>query len=137
MQASTQKPAVLIVSTFIGYSGPLTLTKLRFQVGAGASGVILALTLAKNGVPIRIIEKDLSFHVGQRGPAIQPRSLEVFNFLGVLSDVTNNSMEFPLRRAYKMPEGTEPAATFHLTGPPQEATPAIPFVCVTLVILAA
>ena len=44
------------------------------QAGSGPSGLVLALTLAQNGVPVRIIEKDIQFHNGTRGPAVQVRS---------------------------------------------------------------
>ncbi|GJE86853.1 ubiquinone biosynthesis hydroxylase [Phanerochaete sordida] len=56
-------------------------------VGAGPSGLVLALTLLKNGVPVRLIEKDAQFHRGERGPGIMPRTLEIEHFLGVGDDV--------------------------------------------------
>ncbi|EKM55697.1 uncharacterized protein PHACADRAFT_93624, partial [Phanerochaete carnosa HHB-10118-sp] len=39
-------------------------------VGAGPSGLVLALSLLKNGVSVRIIEKDAEHHRGERGPGI-------------------------------------------------------------------
>ncbi|TFY59517.1 hypothetical protein EVG20_g7763 [Dentipellis fragilis] len=56
-------------------------------VGAGPTGLAAALTLAKNGVPVRIIEKLPQHPLGQRGAGIMPRTLEVYYFLGVLEDV--------------------------------------------------
>lgn len=41
------------------------------QAGAGPAGLAVALTLLKNNVPMRIIEKDAQFHNGTRGPAVQ------------------------------------------------------------------
>lgn len=41
------------------------------QVGAGPSGLVLALTLVKNGVTVRVIEKNATFHNTQRGAGIQ------------------------------------------------------------------
>ena len=41
------------------------------QVGSGPAGLIAALTLVKNGVPVRIIEKDAQHHIGSRGPGLQ------------------------------------------------------------------
>lgn len=41
------------------------------EVGAGPSGLILALTLLMSGINVRIIDKDPEFHVGQRGVGIQ------------------------------------------------------------------
>ncbi|KAH9917071.1 FAD/NAD-P-binding domain-containing protein [Fomitopsis serialis] len=56
-------------------------------VGAGPTGLVLALSLLKNGVPIRIIEKSSVPHGGARGTAIQPRTLELLAFLGAVNDV--------------------------------------------------
>ncbi|KAH9830219.1 FAD binding domain-containing protein [Rhodofomes roseus] len=56
-------------------------------VGAGPAGLIAAIALLKNHIPIRIIEKRPIPHGGVRGTAIQPRTLELFAFLGVLDDV--------------------------------------------------
>ncbi|KAI0691495.1 monooxygenase [Cytidiella melzeri] len=96
-------------------------------VGAGPSGLVLALTLARNNIPVRIIEKDTSFHIGQRGPGLQPRSLELMHFLGVLPDILKRALPVPMRCAYKMPEGVEPIAKFHFGGAPSDPTPDIPF----------
>ena len=43
------------------------------QVGAGPSGLLLALSLLKNGVPVRIIEKEEDNNVGDRGAGIMVR----------------------------------------------------------------
>ncbi|KAI5121033.1 hypothetical protein M0805_008609 [Coniferiporia weirii] len=58
-------------------------------VGAGPAGLILALALLKNGVSVRIIEKDSQIHTGERGSGIMPRILEIEHFLGVADDVRN------------------------------------------------
>ncbi|GJE86852.1 ubiquinone biosynthesis hydroxylase [Phanerochaete sordida] len=65
-------------------------------VGAGPSGLVLALTLLKNGVPVRLIEKDAQFHRGERGPGIMPRTLEIEHFLGVGDDVKAIAKRSPL-----------------------------------------
>ncbi|KAG0700629.1 hypothetical protein DFH29DRAFT_1000969 [Suillus ampliporus] len=36
-----------------------------------------------NGIPVRIIDKDLNHHIKQLGPGIWPRSLELFNLLNI------------------------------------------------------
>lgn len=41
------------------------------QVGAGPAGLVLALSLLQNGVPVRIIDKSPEHPVGQRGSGIQ------------------------------------------------------------------
>ncbi|KAA1473587.1 hypothetical protein DENSPDRAFT_882158 [Dentipellis sp. KUC8613] len=56
-------------------------------VGSGPAGLIAALTLRKNNVPVRIIERLESFNAGVRGPGIQPRTQELLRFLGVLPDI--------------------------------------------------
>ncbi|KAG2113860.1 FAD binding domain-containing protein [Suillus discolor] len=56
---------------------------LVLVVGAGPTGLVAALTLLQNGIPVRIIDKDPNPRIGQRGPGIWPRSFELFNFLNV------------------------------------------------------
>ena len=41
------------------------------QAGAGPTGLLLALTLLKNGVQVRVVDKDPNRHPGQRGSGIQ------------------------------------------------------------------
>ena len=40
------------------------------QVGAGPSGLVLALSLRKNGIPVRIIDKEPLPRLGERGAGI-------------------------------------------------------------------
>ncbi|EKM55693.1 uncharacterized protein PHACADRAFT_256501 [Phanerochaete carnosa HHB-10118-sp] len=65
-------------------------------VGAGPSGLVLALTLLKNGVPVRIIEKDAKHHRSERGPGVMPRTLEIEHFLGVADDVKKAAARSPV-----------------------------------------
>lgn len=97
------------------------------QAGAGPSGLVLALTLAQNGVPVRIIDKDPAFHSGQRGSGIQPRTLEVYHFLGVLPDVLARGSGMLKRCIYEMPGGIKPAKIIDMS-PHAEPTPSVPFV---------
>lgn len=39
-------------------------------VGAGPAGLIAALSLAQNGIPLRIIDKSAEFQSGTRGPGL-------------------------------------------------------------------
>ncbi|KAG2125947.1 FAD binding domain-containing protein [Suillus clintonianus] len=93
-------------------------------VGAGPVGLVAALTLLQNGIPVRIIEKDHKPRMGQRGTAFWPRSLELFNFLNV-TEVNDLGKPAPPVRSYK-PGTFEP-----LEEPPMipslEPTPSIPF----------
>ncbi len=52
-------------------------------VGAGPSGLTLACELRRRGIDCRVIEKAPEFHHRSRGKGLQPRSLEVFDDLGI------------------------------------------------------
>ncbi|MEV5238990.1 FAD-dependent monooxygenase [Streptomyces cinnamoneus] len=53
-------------------------------VGAGPTGLVLAIDLARRGIPHRVVERAERGFPGSRGTGIQPRTLEVFDDLGVL-----------------------------------------------------
>ncbi|KAH7930840.1 hypothetical protein BV22DRAFT_1138378 [Leucogyrophana mollusca] len=93
--------------------------------GAGPAGLVAALTLLRNGVSVRIIDKEPHYRIGQRGPGIFPRSLELFHFLGV-PEVDEVGRPVPLLRTYK-PGSIELLKTFPMS-PYREPTPAIPIV---------
>ncbi|CCM01285.1 uncharacterized protein FIBRA_03334 [Fibroporia radiculosa] len=95
--------------------------------GSGPCGLALALTLARNGIKLRVIEKDSEFHLGQRGAGIQPRTLEVYNLLGILPDVYARGIPMKPMCFYKLPGGVEPLKTFYMT-PPEEPTPSVPHI---------
>ena len=85
---------------------------------------------------MRIIERDTAFHRGQRGSGIQPRTLEVFNYLGCLQDFMEQSTEGSKVCMYKMPDGREIAKIAEMA-PTLDPTPNVPFVsrqldCTTL-----
>ncbi|KAG2066519.1 hypothetical protein BDR04DRAFT_965893, partial [Suillus decipiens] len=92
--------------------------------GAGPAGLVAALTLLQNGIPVRIIDKDPNPRIGQRGPGIWQRSLELFNFLNV-PEVNDLGKPAPLIRTYK-PGTLEPLAEISMI-PYMEPTPTIPF----------
>ncbi|KAG0704757.1 FAD binding domain-containing protein [Suillus ampliporus] len=93
-------------------------------VGAGPVGLVAALTLLQNGIPVRIIDKDLNPHIGQRGPAIWPRTFELFNFLNV-QEVNTLGKPIPIIRACK--PGTLELLGESLFAAEMESTPAVPF----------
>jgi len=80
-------------------------------VGAGPSGLVAALTLLQNGISVRIIEKESKQRIGQRGSGIQPRSLELFGYLGVLEDIQAQGSRTPLIRKYE-PGSQKPFKTW-------------------------
>jgi len=59
-------------------------------VGAGPTGLTLACELARRGVDFRIVDKAPAYFVGSRGKGLQPRSLEVFDDLGVVEKILEN-----------------------------------------------
>jgi 2-polyprenyl-6-methoxyphenol hydroxylase-like FAD-dependent oxidoreductase len=59
-------------------------------VGAGPTGLTLACELARRGVSFRLIEAAPGPQPGSRGKGIQPRSLEVFEDLGIVDRVLAN-----------------------------------------------
>ncbi|WP_433049089.1 FAD-dependent monooxygenase [Dactylosporangium sp. CS-033363] len=56
-------------------------------VGAGPTGLTLACTLARAGVPFRIVDAAPGPQPGSRGKGLQPRTLEVFADLGIADRV--------------------------------------------------
>jgi len=52
--------------------------------GAGAAGLTLAIDLARRGVSFRLIEQNTLPFSGSRGKGIQPRTMEIFEDLGVV-----------------------------------------------------
>jgi 2-polyprenyl-6-methoxyphenol hydroxylase-like FAD-dependent oxidoreductase len=55
-------------------------------VGAGPTGLTLAIELQRRGVAHRIIERDLEPHTQSRATDIQARSLEVFDDIGIIDE---------------------------------------------------
>jgi 2-polyprenyl-6-methoxyphenol hydroxylase-like FAD-dependent oxidoreductase len=55
-------------------------------VGAGPTGLTLACELARRGAPFRLIEGMQGPAVGSRAKGMQPRTLEVFDNLGVVDE---------------------------------------------------
>ncbi|KII92612.1 hypothetical protein PLICRDRAFT_37389 [Plicaturopsis crispa FD-325 SS-3] len=95
-------------------------------VGAGPSGLVAALNLAQNGVPVRIVDKAPKYFEGERGAGIQPRTLEAYKSLGILPEILAASGPLLPMRQYALPEGTEPIKTWSLAEN-VDSTPATPF----------
>ncbi|KAF5386340.1 hypothetical protein D9757_006709 [Collybiopsis confluens] len=78
-------------------------------VGAGPTGLILALLLLQSGLTVRIVEKRAQFHDGERGAGIHPRTLELYKFLGILPEILNYSSTNPRNIKYfSSPEDGKP-----------------------------
>jgi 2-polyprenyl-6-methoxyphenol hydroxylase-like FAD-dependent oxidoreductase len=70
-------------------------------IGAGPTGLTLAVELARRGVAYRIVDRDPGDFAGSRGKGIQPRTLEVFADLGVIDQALRHGGPYPPMRAYK------------------------------------
>ncbi|KAI6108293.1 FAD binding domain-containing protein [Pisolithus sp. B1] len=101
-----------------------TCTTPVLVVGAGPTGLTAALTLARNNVPVRIIEKEPQNRRGQRGAGIHPRTFEVFHFLHV-PEIHERATCFPPLQEHDK-GSLEPLNTFSMTSY-KEPTPAIPY----------
>jgi 2-polyprenyl-6-methoxyphenol hydroxylase-like FAD-dependent oxidoreductase len=65
-----------------------------FIVGAGPTGLVLALWLAQRGVRIRIIDKEAEPGTTSRAIVVHARTLEFYQQLGIADDVVQQGREF-------------------------------------------
>ncbi|MFF7190749.1 FAD-dependent oxidoreductase [Streptomyces sp. NPDC008222] len=70
-------------------------------VGAGASGLALGIDLARRGVDALVVEQADGLIPGSRGKGIQPRTLEVFDDLGVLDAIHAAGGAYPVGMIWK------------------------------------
>jgi 2-polyprenyl-6-methoxyphenol hydroxylase-like FAD-dependent oxidoreductase len=70
-------------------------------VGGGPAGVVAALELARRGVAVRLIEQAEQASSASRAKGLQPRTLEMLEALGVLSEVLATGDRFPHWRSYR------------------------------------
>ncbi|HWD81158.1 MAG TPA: FAD-dependent monooxygenase [Kribbella sp.] len=68
--------------------------------GAGPTGLTLGIELARRGIAVRVIDKATEFFNGSRGDGLQPRTLEVFEDLGVLDEVLRRGRSVPVMKIY-------------------------------------
>ncbi|QBS44850.1 FAD-dependent monooxygenase [Nocardia sp. CS682] len=92
-------------------------------VGAGPTGLTLAIDLARRGLAVRIIDKAPRPFTGSRGDGVQPRTLEVFDDLGVLSEVLTQGCGQPV---FRMFTGSELVREVQMTAP-RKPTSAVPY----------
>ncbi|KAJ7846062.1 FAD binding domain-containing protein [Mycena olivaceomarginata] len=92
--------------------------------GAGPSGLILALILLKNGVSVRIIDKEVKHRIGSRGSGVQPRTLELYDILDILPDILAAGEPTPPMATYA-PGEIKPTKTVRLSEP-LERSPDMP-----------
>lgn len=68
--------------------------------GAGPTGLTLACELARRNVPCRVIDQSEQPFPGSRAKGLQPRTLEVFDSLGVIDTILLAGEPFPKFRIY-------------------------------------
>jgi 2-polyprenyl-6-methoxyphenol hydroxylase-like FAD-dependent oxidoreductase len=69
--------------------------------GAGAAGLTLAIELARRGIAFRLIDKMDDAFRGSRGKGLQPRTLEVFEDLGIIDRIAAAGGPYPPQREYR------------------------------------
>lgn len=68
--------------------------------GAGPSGLVLAIDLARRGVAVRIFDQAPGPSPASRAKGLQPRTLEIFHDLGIAGQVLAGGGPFPRWRSY-------------------------------------
>jgi 2-polyprenyl-6-methoxyphenol hydroxylase-like FAD-dependent oxidoreductase len=69
--------------------------------GAGAAGLTLAIDLARRAVDFRLIDAAPQPFHGSRGKGVQPRTLEVFEDLGVVNRMVAAGGPYPPQRVHR------------------------------------
>lgn len=69
--------------------------------GSGPTGLTLAIQLARQGVSCRLVDKAEQYFGGSRGDGLQPRTLEVFDDLGIIDTIMATGRTAPLHRSYR------------------------------------
>lgn len=64
-------------------------------IGAGATGLTLAIELLRRGVEVRIVDIAEQYFGGSRGKGIQPRTLELLDMAGLADEVMSSATLYP------------------------------------------
>jgi len=70
-------------------------------VGAGPTGLTLGCELLRRGIECLVIDRAKKLFTGSRGKGLQPRTLEVFDDLGIIDAVLAGGAPFPPFRLYR------------------------------------
>lgn len=71
--------------------------------GAGPTGLTLAIDLLRRGISCRLIEAAETPFIGSRGKGIQPRTLEIFDDLGIIEPILAAGGLYPRLRIHLGP----------------------------------
>ncbi|WNI15386.1 FAD-dependent monooxygenase [Actinacidiphila sp. ITFR-21] len=85
--------------------------------GGGPTGLTLAIDLARRGVEVRVVDKADGFFRGSRADTIQPRTLEVFDDLGVVDAVLDAGCLPPAYRVHLDGDAVEERRMAELRAP--------------------
>jgi 2-polyprenyl-6-methoxyphenol hydroxylase-like FAD-dependent oxidoreductase len=91
-------------------------------VGAGPTGLTLACLLARRGIDFRIIDASPIPLAGSRGKGVQPRSLELFDDLGIVDQVVANGV-FGLPACFYDEAGNARVEDLYANRPPRPDAP--------------
>lgn len=69
-------------------------------VGAGPTGLTLAVDLARRGIAVRIVDAAPGPVRAAKGKGLQPRTQEVFDDLGIIDEIRAAGAPYPAIRAY-------------------------------------
>ena len=86
------------------------------------TGLTLALDLARRGIAFRVIEAAKAPFEGSRGKGIQPRTLEIFDALGVVDSILAAGAPYPKFRTHLGPFSLR-AGSLGSFKPPTESVP--------------
>src|SRR5271170_7204075 len=90
--------------------------------GAGPTWLTLALDLARRGISFRLLEAAETPFEGSRGKGIQPRTLEIFEDLGVIDSILAAGAPYPKFRIHLGPLSVR-AGSLGSSKPPTESVP--------------
>jgi 2-polyprenyl-6-methoxyphenol hydroxylase-like FAD-dependent oxidoreductase len=93
-----------------------------FIAGAGPTGLTLAIDLLRRGICCRLIESVETPFTGSRGKGIQPRTLEIFDDLGIIEPILAAGGLYP-RLCIHLGPLSIPAGSLGSSKPPTRSTP--------------
>lgn len=74
-------------------------------IGAGVTGLTLAIELLRRGTDVRIVDFAEEYFVGSRGKGIQPRTLELLDLAGLADEVMSRAVLYPFFKLHFGPVG--------------------------------
>jgi 2-polyprenyl-6-methoxyphenol hydroxylase-like FAD-dependent oxidoreductase len=90
-------------------------------VGAGPTGLALGIDLARRGVDALVVEREGTLFPGSRGKGLQPRTMEVFDDLGVLDAIHAAGGGYPVGMVWRDGERLGEHSMFDPAEPSEDA----------------